>query len=240
MELGQARTPEGTRLYAIGDVHGMDDMLADAHRNIADDLAERPVVDWRLVHVGDYVDRGRASAGVIERLARFSADDPRVVCLMGNHDELMLGFLSEPMLCGPTWLGNGAPATLASYGIAVPEGLDFDGLATLSARLGSALPESHRDFLAGLRRSVQFGDFFFCHAGIRPGVALERQTDQDLVWIRDPFLSSDRAHGAVIVHGHTPVTAPEVRPNRIDIDTGAVYGGPLTVLALDGTGYRFL
>jgi serine/threonine protein phosphatase 1 len=87
---------------------------------------------------------------------------------------------------------------------------------------------------------VQFGDFFFCHAGIRPGVALPAQTDEDLVWMREPFLSSDRDHGAVVVHGHTPQAAPEVHPNRINVDTGAVYGGPLTVLALEGTGYRFL
>ena len=240
MELGQARTPEGMRLYAIGDVHGLDDMLDEAHARIAADLAARPVSDHRIVHVGDYVDRGGASAGVIDRLARLSAEDPRVLCLMGNHDELMLGFLSEPILCGPTWLGNGAPATLASYGVPVPERLGFDDLPALSARLGEAMPDRHKAFLAGLRRSVRFGDFFFCHAGIRPGIALDRQSDQDLVWIRDPFLSSRRDHGAVIVHGHTRVRAPEVRPNRIDIDTGAVYGGPLTVLALEGNGYRFL
>lgn len=240
MELGRARTPDGIRLYAIGDVHGMDDMLAKAHGKIAIDLASRPVADHRVVHVGDYVDRGRASAGVIDRLARLSADDPRIVCLMGNHDELMLGFLSEPILCGPTWLGNGAPATLASYGIAVPERLGFDGLPALSARLAEAMPADHKAFLASLPRSVGFGDFFFCHAGIRPGVALDRQSDEDLVWIRDAFLASSRDHGAVIVHGHTPVREPEVRPNRIDIDTGAVYGGPLTVLALDGTEHRFL
>ena len=240
MELGQARTPDDLRLYAIGDIHGMERMLAEAHGRIASDLASRPVRDHRIVHVGDYVDRGADSAGVIERLARFAADDPHVACLMGNHDELMLGFLSEPARFGQDWLGNGAAATLGSYGVAMPETRDAAGLGKLSADLGAAMPETHRAFLAGLHRSVQFGDFFFCHAGVRPGIALASQADEDLVWIREPFLSSGRDHGAVIIHGHTPVKAPDVRPNRIDIDTGAVYGGPLTVLALEGTDYRFL
>jgi len=240
MELGKARTPEGTRLYAIGDVHGMDRMLSDAHGRIAADLESRPAADHRIIHVGDYVDRGPDSAAVIDRLAGLAANDRRTAFLMGNHDELMLGFLSEPMLCGPNWLANGAGTTLASYGITPPDSPDFADLPDLSARLGAAMPASHRDFLRGLGRSIRFGDFFFCHAGIRPGVPLERQSGQDLSWIREPFLSSTRDHGAVIVHGHTPVKAPEVRSNRIDVDTGAVYGGPLTVLALEGTDYRFL
>lgn len=240
MELGRARTPEGMRLYAIGDVHGMDDMLAEAHARVAADVAERPDFDHRIIHVGDYVDRGPASAGVIDRLARLTAADPRVVCLMGNHDELMAGFLTAPMLSGPNWLANHGATTLATYGVDVPDGLNFADLPALAARLAAAMPATHAAFLAALPRSVQFGDFFFCHAGIRPGMALERQDPNDLVWIREPFLSSARDHGAVIVHGHTPGPAPVVRPNRIDIDSGAVFGGPLTVLALDGTEHRFL
>jgi len=159
---------------------------------------------------------------------------------MGNHDELMAGFLSEPMLSGPNWLANNGATTLATYGIDVPDGLNFADLTALAARLAAAMPAHHAAFLDGLPRSVQFGDFFFCHAGIRPGVAIERQDPKDLVWIREPFLSSERDHGAVIVHGHTPGPAPVVRPNRIDIDSGAVFGGPMTVLALDGTEHRFL
>lgn len=240
MELGTARTPEGLRLYAIGDVHGMDAMLAEAHAKIFADLADNPAADHRIVHVGDYVDRGPESAGVIDRLARLRASDPRVVCLLGNHDELMHGFLSEPMLCGPNWLANGARSTLASYGITVTEGTNFADLPALSRRLAEAMPRAHADLLADLSLSAQFGDFFFCHAGIRPGVALDRQERNDLVWIREPFLSSDRDHGAVVVHGHTPGPGPVVRRNRIGIDSGAVYGGPLTVLVLEGTDHRFL
>ena len=240
MELGRARTPRDMRLYAIGDVHGMDAMLVEAHEKIADDLAARQVADHRIVHIGDYVDRGADSKAVIDRLARLTAADPRVVCLMGNHDEMMLAFLTDPLPMGPDWLRNGGGTTLRDYGIAVPAAATRLNLPALAARLVEAMPPAHRAFLDGLRRSVRFGDFFFCHGGIRPGVALDSQTDEDLVWMREPFLSSDRDHGAVVVHGHTPQHAPEVRPNRINIDTGAVYGGPLTVLALEDTAHRFL
>ncbi len=240
MEVGKARTPNGMRIYAIGDVHGMDAMLAEAHEKIARDRTTHGDLDDRIIHVGDYVDRGPDSAGVIDRLARLRESDPRVVCLLGNHDELMAGFLSEPVLCGPNWLANGARNTLASYGIAVPEGMDFADLPALAERLAATMPAAHAAFLRDLPLSVRFGDFFFCHAGIRPGVALDRQDPNDLVWIREPFLASGRDHGAVVVHGHTPVPAPEVRANRIGIDTGAVYGGALTVLVLEGSAYRFL
>jgi len=218
----------------------MDGMLAEAHDKIAADLANVSGIDARIVHVGDYVDRGPDSAGVIERLSRLAAGDSRFVCLMGNHDELMAGFLDDPVAHGPNWFRNGADATLRSYGIAVPDELTAGDLTLLSAQLAEAMPPQHRDFVRNLPRSVKFGDFFFCHAGIRPGVPLARQSPDDLTWIREPFLGSGRDHGAVIVHGHTPANTPEVRSNRINVDTGAVYGGPLTVLAIDGTQHRFL
>ena len=204
-------------------------------------LLEHPASDVvqvgpsRIVHVGDYVDRGPGSAAVIERLARLCAADPRVVCLRGNHDQMMLAFLSDPAGEGPTWLDNGGETTLAAYGV----GSD----RTLSSRaenLARVLPDHHRAFLEGLRLSARMQDYFFCHAGIRPGIPLDEQTPKDLTWIRKEFLFDQRDHGVVVVHGHTPVTKPEVWPNRINIDTGAVFGGPLTVLALEGTRYRFL
>lgn len=240
MELGVARAPQGMRLYAIGDVHGMDRMLAEAHEKIAADLAARPVADHRIIHLGDYVDRGDDSAAVLDRLARVTVNDHRLVALMGNHDELMLRFLTDPVDAGPDWMRNGGDTTLRDYGISVPGTPGPDELADLGDALAAALPGDHRALLEGLRRSIQFGDFFFCHAGIRPGVPLDRQDPEDLIWIRKPFLTSKDDFGAVVIHGHTPVHEPEIRLNRIDIDTGAVYGGPLTTLAIDGTAYRFL
>ncbi len=241
MRLGEARTPEGMRLYAIGDVHGCDAMLAGMHETIAADLAERPVADHRIVHIGDYTDRGADSAGVIARLAQMTAADARVICLKGNHDALFADFLSDPAGAGPTWLGNGGDATLASYGVTPGHtlfgGVDYRGT---SRRFAEALPAAHRSFIETLPLTARFGDYLFVHAGIRPGVPLEDQDPDDLIWIREDFLWDGSDHGFVVVHGHTPANPPEVMPNRINVDTGAVYGGPLTCLALEGTDYRFL
>jgi serine/threonine protein phosphatase 1 len=225
------------RLYAIGDVHGMDALLAEAHRAIARDLESRPAGDHRIVHVGDYVDRGPDSAVVIERLARLSADDARVVCLRGNHDALLLAMLADSAGNGTMFLENGGDATLRSYGVFRRPG---EALAGLSASLAAALPAHHRAFLEKLRFSVQFGDYFFCHAGVRPGIPLSSQDPDELIWLREGFLDDDSDLGAVVIHGHTPVPTPTIRPNRIDIDTGAVFGGRLTVIALEGSSYRFL
>jgi serine/threonine protein phosphatase 1 len=241
MRLGESRSPDGMRLYAIGDIHGCDDMLAEAHTMIAADLADSPVDDHRIVHVGDYIDRGPDSAAVIERLAAMTRADRRVVCLKGNHDALLAGFLADPDAHGPTWLANGGEATLSSYGIMANQffwgGADFRGL---SRRCMDVLPWAHRSFIQDLWLTVRFGDYLFVHAGIRPGVPLEAQDPEDLIWIREDFLLDARDHGVVVVHGHTPVNMPEVLPNRINIDTGAVYGGMLTCLVLEGSGYRFL
>ncbi len=240
MRLGQSRTPQGMRLYAIGDVHGCYDMLTETHEKIAADLAGRPVADHRIIHIGDYTDRGADSAGVVERLARMSEADKRVICLCGNHDALFTGFLSDPAEYGPTWLSNGGGATLRSYGVTPSRSLFGFDYHRLSGQLAQALPPVHRAFLSALPLTAGFGDYLFVHAGIRPGVPLEAQDPEDLIWIREDFLWDGSDHGVVVVHGHTPAHAPEVLPNRINIDTGAVYGGPLTCLALEGTEYRFL
>ncbi len=240
MKLGESRTPEGMRLYAIGDVHGCDDMLAAAHEAIADDLVERPVDDHRIVHVGDYVDRGPDSAGVIARLLRMSAGDDHIVCLRGNHDALLAGFLAAPDEFGRMWLDNGGDATLRSYGVTPTRsllGFDYTGL---SRKFAEAIPDDHRAFIETLSLTARFGDYLFVHAGIRPGVPLDQQDPEDLIWIRNDFLLDATDHGVVVVHGHTPATAAEIRTNRINVDTGAVYGGPLTCVVLEGTDYRFL
>ena len=228
--LTDALAPEGVRLYAIGDVHGCLDALREVHGWIRDDLERRPVADWRIVHVGDYIDRGPASRGVIDFLAK-AVEDSRIICLLGNHDQMLLDCLAGDTGVIPMWKRNGAAATLESYGL--PEsvlGLG-QGLAT---ELRAAIPEAHVAFFRGLSRSARFGDYFFCHGGIEPGVPLAEQDPDTLIWIRGPFLDNADEHEAVIIHGHTPVDALEVRPNRIDIDTGAVYGGPLTCLVLEG------
>lgn len=238
MLTGESRTPEGLRLYAIGDIHGCDAKLAAVHAAIAADLAARPAADHRIIHIGDYVDRGPDSAGVIGRLAGLAVEDPRVLCLRGNHDQMLLDFLADPAENAPMLLRNGGKETLRSYGV----GLRSRTYEQLASHLAEKLPAEHRAFLETLPLSFRFGDYFFCHAGIRPGVPLDQQAAHDLLWIREEFLLDHRDHGVVVVHGHT-VTAtqkPDVLPNRIAIDTGAVFDGPLTCLVLEAAERRFL
>jgi serine/threonine protein phosphatase 1 len=238
MRVGEARVAGGLRLYAIGDVHGCNDALGAVHGAIATDLVWRPVADHRIIHVGDYTDRGPDSAGVVERLVELTAREPRVLCLRGNHDQKLLDFLANPAEAAPAFFSFGGKTTLKSYQVG-GRGQNYDGLGR---QLAQKMPAAHRAFLAGLPYSVRFGDYFFCHAGIRPGVALEAQTADDLMWIRDEFLGDTRDYGVVVVHGHTVTETrqPEIKPNRIDIDTGAVFGGPLTCLVLEGSEMRFL
>ena len=238
MFLGEAKTPDGMRLYAIGDVHGCDALLAEAHGKIAADLAARPAGDHRIIHVGDYADRGPDSASVIGRLSAMTAADARVICLRGNHDQMLIDFLADPEAGAPLLLANGGKHTLRSYGVTT-RGQNY---ASLGRQLADLMPAADRAFITGLPLIARFGDYLFVHAGIRPGVALADQRADDLIWIREEFLHDRRDHGMVIVHGHTPTDtgAPDVQPNRIDIDTGAVYGGPLTCLVLEGSEVRFL
>lgn len=236
MRLGEAKTPDGMRIYAIGDIHGCDADLAAMHARIDADLAARPIADHRIIHIGDYIDRGPDSAGVLRRLATMAAADRRVICLRGNHDQMLIEFLASPETGGGMFLANGGKQTLRSYGIGT-RSRNYDDLAE---ELAEAMGASERSFLADLAFSARFGDYLFVHAGIHPGVPLDGQKNHDLIWIREEFLTDTRDHGFVVVHGHTPVDAPEVRDNRINIDTGAVYGGRLTCLVLEGSDVRFL
>ncbi len=231
VSLPDARAPEGLRLYAIGDVHGCLDALEGVHRGIVDDLANRPPSDWRIIHLGDYVDRGVDSRGVIDFLLARIADDRRVLCLRGNHDEMFAAGLDGEPRAVQLWLSNGGDETLESYGVSLTAFLD----AVRAGRSGSdTIPRTHRTFLDGLANSVRFGDFYFVHAGIDPVHPLDAQEVEAQLWIRERFLTSGQEFDAVIVHGHTPVRRVAVRSNRIGIDTGAVFGGALSCLVLEG------
>ena len=232
-----AAAPQGMRIYAIGDVHGRDDLLGDLACRIEADLAAEPMRAV-TVFIGDYVDRGPHSAAVIERLVVGRFPTP-VSALRGNHEEMFLQYLEDPGTLAE-WRRNGGLETLRSYGVDVVPAMRGEGFAEAHQALLAALPASHQNFLREARLSVSYGDYFFCHAGVRPGVALENQRADDLMWIRESFLRCERPYGKVVVHGHTPVAKPEVRANRINIDTGGFATSVLTCLALEGTERRFL
>ncbi len=239
-DLALGRLPPGPAdhsLYAIGDVHGRDDLLGPLLDAIGAHAAAHLGANRRpslLVGLGDYVDRGPQSAAVIERLSRFHREDFTFVPLMGNHEHLMLQFLADADEAGP-WLANGGGATLASYGVAVGAGgPERARYGALRDALAHNLPPPHRRFLDTLATSRRAGDYLFVHAGIRPGVAMDDQDLQDLIWIRGPFLRATGSHGALVVHGHSITPEADVRPNRVGIDTGAFYTGRLTALAVVG------
>ena len=224
----------------MGDVHGeigaLTRLAAEIGRDAAANLAERRV----LVFLGDYVDRGLESRAVIDLLLALPLPGFERVFLRGNHEAWMLAFLAGARV-GPRWLEAGGQATLLSYGVALPPApRDHTRFEALREALREALPSEHMAFLEGLRLHHVEGDYAFVHAGIRPGVALADQHEHDLLWIRDEFIHDRRDHGRVIVHGHSLTHRPEVRPNRIGIDTGAYATGCLTCLVLAGTGRRFL
>jgi serine/threonine protein phosphatase 1 len=226
-----AKGPEGIRIYAIGDIHGCLGLLETMYGAIEEDIRQHPESDWRIIHLGDYVDRGPNAKGVIDFLIGACAGDNRIIALAGNHDVGFLDFLAVPSAEG-LFAHNGGGRTALSYGVQ----LDFSTPATLRSdhmALKEAVPAEHLAFLHGLERKTEFGDFFFCHAGIRPGVPLERQSPDDLVWIRYEFLNHSGLHPKVIVHGHTPSPEPEILPNRINVDTGAFASGVLTALIID-------
>jgi serine/threonine protein phosphatase 1 len=222
-----ATLPPGRRLYAIGDVHGCPSRLAAMHRMIERDLAERPIPDATLLHLGDYIDRGPDSAGVVAMLMkRLAVPGVRLVNLRGNHEQMMLTTLaSGHQDAAAQWIANGGIETLESWGV--------PWRTQPVAAWASRIPTEHVEFLSALPLSHWEGPYLFVHAGVRPGVPLQRQSRHDLLWIREPFLSWEGDLGAVVVHGHTPFMDPVVRPNRIGIDTGAAFGGALTCAVLE-------
>lgn len=235
-----ARVPDGTRVYAVGDIHGRLDLLDFLLRHIRDDAADAPMRRV-LVLLGDYIDRGEASAGVLERLLEGPPAGFERVMLKGNHEDSLNRFLAGEMSVGPSWLTYGGRETLESYGIdPPPRGGGAPRFAALRDALAAAMPASHKALLGQLALSHTEGGYLFVHAGVRPGVPLAEQTADDLMWIREPFLSSDVEFGAVVVHGHSISAAPDVKANRIGIDTGAYDTNHLTCLVLQGSERRFL
>jgi len=231
--------PEGSAVYAVGDIHGRLDLLARLVKQIGEHAAKLDVARKVLVCVGDYVDRGPHSKGVIDFLLDFSSGQVPagfvLKCLIGNHERMMIDFLAEPETVGPMWLRNGGLETLQSYGVVFETAAPR--LAALQAArdaLAAALPDRHRDFLDQLLLTHREGDYLFVHAGLKPGVALDAQREADMLWIRAPFLHTPADYGCLVVHGHTITPEPEWEAWRIGIDTGAFYTGRLTALALVG------
>lgn len=224
--------PPGIRIYAIGDVHGRADLLASVLLQIEVDIALHPVARPIAVLLGDYIDRGPDSKEVLDLLVA-PGRTPEMVFLKGNHETFLINFLKVPTLLG-NWRQYGGLETLVSYGLRPPMNPSFNDQAKLARDLASAMPDSHRKFFDALPLTFACGDFLFVHAGIRPLVSIQQQTEDDLLWIRDDFLLWDKQFEKIVVHGHTPVLQPDVRFNRINIDTGAFATGRLTCMAIEG------
>ena len=236
---GRAIVPRGIRVYAIGDIHGRDDLLGELLVEIERELIERPVRRPILVFLGDLIDRGPSSRNVVERLRTLRLPPARLIFLAGNHEEALLRVLHGESGLASDWLRFGGSECLDSYGV------DGRSVAAMEPReaaraIRRAIPPEHASFLRRFGDTALIGGYLFVHAGIRPGVPLARQSQADLRWIRRAFLDDPRDHGVVVVHGHTITTAVNDAGNRIGIDTGAYRSGILTALALEGDQRRYV
>jgi serine/threonine protein phosphatase 1 len=233
-----ARVPPATRVYAIGDVHGRVDLLERMLSRIDRHRVANPVPRAIEVTIGDYIDRGPQSHDVIALLAA-RRRDRGTICLMGNHETYLLDFLNNPASLN-VWQRYGGLETLLSYGLAPSLKPSSGEQIELAIALNEKLPQSHYDFLTTLPLHFTCGDYFFVHAGVRPGIALPDQREDDLLLIREEFLFHQKMFEKVIVHGHTPVSEPEIHTNRINIDTGAFASGKLTCIVLENDDILFL
>jgi serine/threonine protein phosphatase 1 len=222
----------------VGDIHGCAHLLDRLAELIKIDLAERPVENAQAVFLGDYIDRGPHSAAVLSRLGQGDFPIP-FLSLRGNHEQMLTAFLNDALYFD-VWRRFGGLETLHSFGIPITNLREPDDFRRAQENLKETLSSEIVRFLEGTLVCHALDDYFFCHAGVRPGIPLASQRDEDLLWIRNDFLASRLEHGKLIVHGHTPVDAPEERENRINIDTGAYLSGTLTCLVLEGTSRRFL
>lgn len=236
-----ARVPEGRRIYAVGDIHGRADLLVKLLKDLqADALGGGFKGQPILIFLGDYIDRGLQSRQVIEILTGDLVSPFETYFLKGNHEAAMLQFLREPT-AGPRWAEFGGAETMASYGLRTPRSrMAIEEWAQTSAELGRLLPAAHRNFLTSLQVSVRMGDYLFVHAGVRPGVEIDRQSEYDLLWIRDDFLNDNRPLGVTVVHGHTPATRPYKDARRVGLDTGAYLSGRLTAARFEHDTVEFI
>lgn len=231
--------PRGHRAYVVGDVHGRLDLLDRLLEMIEADLAGRPARKASLIFVGDLIDRGAHSAQVVERLRTYRHPLIRPLFILGNHEEVLLRILEGESALIQKWCWFGGRECIASYG---GEPSDFTRLEEPAAleQVRALVPKEHIDFLMSFADSCQFGDYLIVHAGVQPGVEFEQQSQEDLRWIRAPFLNFTGDHGFTVVHGHTIVPDVVETENRIAIDTGAYRSGRLTALVIDGRDRRYL
>jgi len=230
--------PTGIRIYAVGDIHGRCDLLDRLLMLTQADFESRPTVRALYVFLGDYIDRGSASRETIDRLIEHSGKNESIF-LKGNHELIAIKCLSDRDLFSE-WMRLGGAETLISYGVALGSIANEKTIAELQGAFHGALSAAHLRFFRDLRTAFTFGDYFFAHAGVKPGVELSQQKESDLLWIRNEFLNSREDFGKIIVHGHTPTLEIEVEPNRINIDTGAFATGRLTCLVLEGASLSFI
>jgi diadenosine tetraphosphatase ApaH/serine/threonine PP2A family protein phosphatase len=238
MRAGIARIADGVRIYAIGDIHGRADLLARLLTIIDADIAARAPRRILLILIGDYVDRGPSSRGVVDLILRRQASF-ELIALKGNHDTYPLRLMKRPSVFAE-WRSLGGIETLMSYGLEPKFSMNETELNKFVNTLKDTIPVSHIEFFSRLVPSFSFGDFFFAHAGVRPQVTLDRQREDDLLWIRDEFLDYEGHFDKMIVHGHTPVDEIDYRTNRINIDTGAYATGRLSALVIEGSSLRTL
>ena len=239
------RTPPGQAVYAVGDIHGSLDLLEALQEGIALDAAKRPARRRVIVYLGDYLSRGSFSRQVVDRVRSWrppGVGDSEIVLLKGNHEDMALRFLDGEFGVGRHWLESGGMETLASYGVEPEQGKPLDDMTAeeLRGRFMKALPPEHLAFFLSLKTSHREGDYYFAHAGVRPGVPLGEQADFDHMWIKYTFLESKLDHGAMVVHGHMNVARPQLHANRIAIDTAAYKSGMLTCLLLQEERRAFL
>ena len=234
-----ARAPEGTRIYAIGDMHGRLDLLQKLEGKIQADADSSGAAIRIAVYLGDYIDRGPDSRALIDWLIEGHLDGFETHLLKGNHEDRMLKYLEGPN-GGKRWLAIGGLETLQSYGISASTLPSLKQGDQWRKELIRQLPPEHMTFLSNLEIKYECGDYLFVHAGVKPGVALEDQNVQDFLWIRDEFLGSTEDFGRMVVHGHSIGATPQIQSNRICVDTGAYYSGHLTAAVLEGDEVWFL